>query len=183
VGEAREREWYHEPTHPQPADIQLKEVPTLQDFWPRFMDGYARANRQKPSGIAAKETIGNVHLIPRFGRKRLNAISTEDVQHLKQHLHDRSAKTVNNVLVVLNVLLKKAVEWDVLDRLPCAIRLLPIPKPSAGFYDFDEYTRLIDAAKALDRATQAVYTYSDRRVTRTEEFPTVSRLEAAISIC
>ena len=35
------------------------------------MDGYARANRQKPSGIAAKETIGKVHLIPQLGSMRL----------------------------------------------------------------------------------------------------------------
>ena len=32
-----------------------KEVPTLRAFAPRFMDGHARANRQKPSGIAAKD--------------------------------------------------------------------------------------------------------------------------------
>jgi integrase len=36
------------------------------------------------------------------------------------------------------------------------IRLLPIPKPSAGFYDFDEYERLIQAAKSLDRTTQVI---------------------------
>jgi integrase len=35
----------------------------------------------------------------------------------------------------------------VLDCLPCVIRLLPIPKASAGFYDFDEYERLVEAAK------------------------------------
>ena len=40
--------------------------------------------------------------------------------------------------------------WTVVGRLPCAVRLLPIPKGSAGFYDFDEYERLVDAAKALD---------------------------------
>src|SRR5712691_4202187 len=149
-GEAREREWYQELTHPQPKADAPKEVPTLETFWPRFVDGYARANRQKPSGIASKETIGKTHLIPRLGSKRLDAITTEDVQHMKQHLHDRSPKTVNNVLVVLNVLLKRAVEWDVIDRMPCAIRLLPIPKPSAGFYDFEEYERLVEAAKAGD---------------------------------
>src|SRR5262245_58027646 len=142
-GEAREREWYQALLHPQPTADQPKEVPTLEAFWPRFMDGYARANRQKPSGIAAKETIGKVHLIPTLGSKRLNTITTEHVQRLKQQLQDRSPKTVNNILVVLNVLLKKAVEWDVVDRVPCAIRLLSVPKPSAGFYDFDEYARLI----------------------------------------
>ena len=45
----------------------MKEVPTLEEFAPRFMDGHARANRQKPSGIAAKETILNRHLIPMLG--------------------------------------------------------------------------------------------------------------------
>jgi integrase len=133
------------------APTPKKEVPTLNQFWPRFVDGYARANRHKPSGIAAKETIGAVHLLPQLGSYRLSEVSTEAVQRLKKQLHDRSPKTVNNVLTVLNVLLKKAVEWDVIDRLPCAIRLLPIPKPSVGFYDFDDYERLVTAAKATDR--------------------------------
>src|SRR5262249_47359619 len=120
------------------------------------MDGYARANRQKPSGVAAKETIGQLHLIPRLGSRRLNAITTEDVQRLKQHLHDRSPKTRNNVLTVLNVLLKQAVEGEVIDQAPCVGRLLPIPKASAGFYDFDEYARLIEAAKAIDRTAHLI---------------------------
>jgi len=38
-------------------------------------------------------------------------------------------------------------EWDVIERMPCTVRLLPIPKSSAGFYDFDEYERLIAAAR------------------------------------
>jgi integrase len=155
-GEAREREWYSELTHPQPIEHQPREVPTLETFWSRFMDGYARANRHKPSGIAAKETIGKMHLLPRLGANRLDATETEDVQHLKRHLDDRAPRTVNNVPVVLNVLLKKAVEWDVIDRVPCVIRLLPIPKPSAGFYDFDEYARLIEAASSLDRRTYLI---------------------------
>src|SRR5262245_29011921 len=145
-GEARElRLCVHGAPEPK------KEVPTVNEFWPRFVDGYARANRHKPSGIAAKETIGSVHLLPQLGTRRLTEVSTEAVQRLKKQLHDRSPKTVNNVLTVLNVLLKKAVEWDVIERLPCAIRLLPIPKGSAGFYDFEDYERLVAAAKATDR--------------------------------
>jgi integrase len=150
-GEARAREWYHALTHPAPSEPTAEEVPTLEVFWPRFMDGYARANRQKPSGIAAKETIGRVHLIPTLGSYLVNAITTETVQQLKRRLEKRSAKTVNNVLTVLNVLLKKAVEWDVIDRLPCTIRLLPIAKPSASFHDFDEYERLVTVAQTTDR--------------------------------
>ena len=110
-GEARERELLvNGPT-------VRKEVPTFGAFWPRFLDGYARANRQKPSGIAAKETIARVHLQPHFGAKRLDEITTEQVQRLKHALTNRAPKTVNNVLTVLNVVLRKAVEWNVLERM------------------------------------------------------------------
>jgi integrase len=111
------------------------------------MDGHARANRQKPSGIAAKEMIARVHLLPRFGEVQLNAVTTEQVQQLKASLTARSPKTVNNTISVLNTMLKKAVEWGVIDRMPCAIRLLPIPPREAPFHDFDDFERLVAAAR------------------------------------
>src|SRR5438094_7100859 len=80
-GQDRERHLLqHGP--PQPT----KEVPTLEQFAPRFLDGHARANRQKPSGIAAKEMIIRVHLIPMLGGQRLDAITSECVQELKRQL-------------------------------------------------------------------------------------------------
>jgi integrase len=105
------------------------------------------ANRLKPSGIVSKESIIRVHLIPVLGSKKLDAITNEHVQRLKRQLVDHAAKTANNVLTVLNVMLKKAVEWDLIERMPCTVRLLPIPKPSAGFYDFDEYEQMVAAAR------------------------------------
>jgi integrase len=125
-----------------------KEVETLREFAPRFLDGYARAKRHKPSGIAGKATVLRAHLLPALGDKRLNVISNEDVQALKLRLTERSPKTVNNVLTVLSVLLKKAVEWQVIDVPPCAVRLLPISKSTtARFYDFEEFGRVVQAAK------------------------------------
>jgi integrase len=150
-GEDRER---HLLTHGKPQP--LKEVETLEQFAPKFLDGYARANRQKPSGIASKETIIRVHLVPLLGPKRLDAITNEVVQGVKHALRERSPKTVNNVLTVLNKLLKTAVEWDALDRMPCSIRLLPLPKVSAAFHDFDDLERLVSAAKCDPNAYLAV---------------------------
>src|SRR3954453_466191 len=61
-GEDRERHLLiHGPT------VQKKEVPTLEAFANRFIDGYACANRQKPSGIAAKRMILRAYLIPALG--------------------------------------------------------------------------------------------------------------------
>jgi integrase len=150
-GEARERELLvRGPEQPK------KEVPTLEAFAPRFIEGYARANRQKPSGIAGKETILRIHLVPLLGTKKLDAITNEAVQLLKSRLRDKAPKTVNNILTVLNTLLKTAMNWAVIEQMPCTVRLLPAPQGSAGFHVFEDYERLVVAAKALDARTHLV---------------------------
>ena len=91
-----------------------------------------------------------------LGHKRLDAISTEDVQRLKARLKGKSPKTVNNILTVLNTLLKKAVEWGVLDQMSCTIKLLKVSKSAVPFYDFDEYERLVNTANAIDVRTYLI---------------------------
>jgi integrase len=112
-----------------------------------LIDGHAEANRLKPSGKAAYRSTLQNHLIPALGDKPLGAITTEDVQRLKGALHAKSPKTVNNVLTVLNVMLKTAVAWGVIERVPCAIKLLKVPKSAASFHDFEDYERLVEAAR------------------------------------
>ena len=90
-----------------------------------------------------------MHLIPFLGKKKLDAISNEDVQRLKSRLHNRSPKTVNNVLTVLNTMLKKAVEWVVLDRMRCVVRLLKVTQAKVDFYDFGEFETFLAAAVAI----------------------------------
>jgi len=146
--EARERVLL---VHGKPKPVQkeaIRQIPTLNDFAVRFLDGYAKANRLKPSGIASKETVMRVHLAKAFGHTRLDEIATEDVQRLKAALTERAPKTVNNILTTLSVVLRTAVEWGVIARVPCAIKLLKAPKGAASFYDFDEFERLVKAAQS-----------------------------------
>jgi hypothetical protein len=147
--EGRERELVK---NRKPKPVKNEEVvptpTTLREFAPRFIDGHAEANRLKPSGQAAYRSTMRIHLIPTLGDTPLGTITTEDVQRLKSALHAKSPKTVNNVLTVLNVLMKTAVTWGVLERVPCAIKLLRVQKSVASFYDFDDYERLVEAARA-----------------------------------
>ena len=88
-GEARERELLLlGPNQPR------KDVPTLAEFWPRFVDGYARASRHKPSGIESKKSHVRTHLVGPLGDKRLDRIGDEDVQQLKGTI-DGGNKTAN----------------------------------------------------------------------------------------
>jgi integrase len=157
-GEARERELL---LRPSPAALAKqeetrKEVPTLEEFGPRFIEGYARANRHKASGIATKQCILKQHLYRLLGTKKLDAISDEDVQRVKADLAAKSRKTVNNVMSVLNKLLKVAVKWKVIDALPCSIELVKVSNPVPSFYEFEEYERLVQAAQRFDSSTLVV---------------------------
>lgn len=133
---------------PDPAS-QEKEVPTLETFAPRFVDGYARAEKQKASTVATKERILRLHLLPLLGSKRLDQITNEDIAKLKGSLGARKRKTVNNIVNVLSKLLNVAVEWGVIPVRSCTIKLLKVDHPTPKFYEFDEYDRLVAAAKEL----------------------------------
>jgi hypothetical protein len=86
-GQDRERHLLqHGPLQPK------KEVPTLEQFASRFIDGYAVANRQKPSGIAAKRTILNVcrlasqrHPIPTQSSPRSEALLRHRAARPREH--------------------------------------------------------------------------------------------------
>ena len=127
-----------------------KETPTLAEFAPRYIEGYARANREKPSSIDSKEAILRNYLIPAFGDKALGELGQEDMQKLKGRMSELSNKTVNNTLTVLNTLLKCAVEWGVLSELPMKIRLLKVTPGRVVFYDFEDYEALVQAARKHD---------------------------------
>jgi integrase len=88
----------------------------------------------------------------------------------------RAPKTVNNVLTVLSTLLKKAVEWGELERLPCAIKLLPNPKKTMGFHDFGQYERLLGVARKRDRQAYVMVLLGGR----SRQLPMTQRLSAAL---
>jgi len=148
-GKHRASLWYDELRKPKPTPALEEEVPTLTQFASRFVEGHAVANRHKPAGIEHKRTILRWHLIPTLGYRKLNDITSEDVDRLKYSLRGKSVKTANNVLTVLNTLLKKAVEWKVIGRLPCDVRLLKPTPGSVDFFEFDEFDRLVTAAEAV----------------------------------
>ena len=148
--EAREAQLLRDALTRPKDQTPAKEVPTLKTFSPRFIEGYAKANRHKASGIDSKESILRLHLLPRLGHKKLCDISDEDIQRLKGALAKYSSKHVNNVLTVLNKLLKVAEEWKVITTVPCRIRLLKVMQSTPGFYEYEQYDQLVEAAKKPD---------------------------------
>lgn len=126
-------------------------VPTLAEFMPRYIEGYCEANKQKPSTIQSKRETFNFRLVPLLGNKRLDEIGEEDVQRLKGEMKACKAKTINNVVCVLSKALKVAVKWKVISAMPVHTEQLKTEAPDMEFYEFADYSRLVEAAEKVDR--------------------------------
>lgn len=156
-------------------------APTLDEFVPTFMEKYAVANRHKPRGIEAKESIFRMHLSPRFGSKRLDAFTDSDIQALKADLSEKKPKTVNNILTTLNKLLKTAVRWRVLGSMPVSVEFLKTELDEVGFYDFPQYTRLVREASKIDIRVHAAVLLGGDAGLRRNEMIALSPLDVSIS--
>ncbi|MFO0640670.1 MAG: site-specific integrase [Polyangiaceae bacterium] len=135
-----------------------KEVPTLKEFWPSFIDGHCVANRQKPSGIERKQSVFRAWLEPRLGSLRLDEIGAEHIVKLKADLAKKSAKTANNVLTALSACLKfagpeglkRSDGLGIIKQVP-RVRLLAIDADDVPkWYEVPEYKQLVDGAAKLD---------------------------------
>lgn len=146
--QAREREVLAGRLEPKRAP----DAPKLSEFWPRFLRDHVRANSHKPSGIASKEYGYRQFLQPQLGHLGLDEITTSEIAKLKAWMvGERKLKpgTVNNTLALMSKILKVAVEWTVLPAMPCRITKLKVQTPHPEFYDFEEYERIVAAAKEL----------------------------------
>jgi integrase len=155
-GQERERMIFQLGRLPErvPEPQQKEEVPTLEEFTPRYVEGHLVANRRKPSAIEAYRSILRTHLLPQLGKRRLDSIADEDIQSLKARLANKSPKTVNNVLSVLSTLLKTAKRWKVIPSFSIEIGLLKVARKPVEFYEFHQYADLVTAAEEMDTARQ-----------------------------
>jgi integrase len=130
---------------------ETKEIPTLATFSKEFLDVYVRNNNKDSEGTT-KRTIYKNHLLPAFGRMRLDAIGPRDVDAFSARKKEEGydPNTVNNFLTVLRKTLAVAVDYEILTHVP-KIRHLKTDPPKFDFFDFEEADRLLAATEPACR--------------------------------
>ncbi len=125
---------------------QVEEVPRFAAFVERYLEHCQSATDNKRSTLKSKRDILRKHLVPRYGKLRLDQIDTEKIDGLKTDLAklELSHKTINNVLTVLHNILSVAVEWKKLPALP-SIRWFKKQPQAFDFLTFDEAEQLVRA--------------------------------------
>lgn len=143
---------------PKPAEEPKKEVPTFHDwFTGRFWREWVVGRKNKPTELRSKEIIYRVHLRDAIGPMRLDEIGTGVVAELRARLGEKlgrggkpmSEKRINNILAVVSKALKYAEDCEVIRRAP-KIGMFKVEQPEIEPWDFDQYARLLAAARADD---------------------------------
>src|SRR5262249_11409130 len=101
----------------------------------------------KPSTVDSKEQTLRLHLLPFFGKVRLDAVTYAGIQDFKVKKIEEGVgrKTVNNFLTVLRRMLVIARKRGFLSALP-EIEWLKYPRPEFDCLTFEEASRLVGAA-------------------------------------
>ena len=104
----------------------------------------------KSTTIRAKRMTLDRHLYPFLKQKKLDEISSRDIEEIKSiKLREAlSPKTVNNILSALRACLNCAVEWGEVDRLP-KIKMLKVAEQPFRFLSEDECRQLLLGAKSV----------------------------------
>jgi len=125
---------------PQPTPI-----PTFVAFSTEWLEIYVRTNN-KPSVQESEARILRIHLVPFFGRMRLDNINHIDIERYKaEKLADGlKTKTINNHLGILAKCLNTAIEWKH-DINSIRIKRLRTPTPPFKFLTPEDSARLLAA--------------------------------------
>jgi integrase len=121
---------------------------TFQKFALQWLEVYVR-NNNKRSEYKNRQYLLNATLFPYFGTKKLEEISTYDIEQFKNDLlykKDLSPKTINNYLCILSRCLKSAMEWELLKQIP-NIKLMKVPPQKYDYLSDEETEVLLQQAK------------------------------------
>jgi integrase len=135
----------------QPLDEpSSEEKHTFKEIVSQWFNTYVK-NNNKPSEISNKQYILQACLIPYFGNKYIEDISSYSIEQYKSVLLNKSnlsPKSINNRLSILNRCFKIAQEWRILKEIP-RIKLMKVPPQKFDYLTETEAELLINYAKGI----------------------------------
>ena len=135
-----------------PAEARVKEaaaVLTFGEFTEKHYLPHARSATRRPDVIISRLNTGALLF---FKKKRLDSITTRDVQQFHTAMCQKvSPTTANHHLIVLKAMLNLAVKWEMLPKNPCiGIKKFQEPTGRDRYLSQDEVKRFLEACAACE---------------------------------
>ena len=130
-------------------ESKQEEYPSFKDFAWKWFETYVKPNN-KASEIAHKEIALRVHLIPFFGKFRIDKITNLQIEEYKASKVKTNLvnKTINNQLTILSTCLRTAQEWLELKKIP-RIKKLKVPPYKFDFLSKEESEILLNNSTGI----------------------------------
>jgi integrase len=144
-----EREAIASALRPVPEQPKKAQAPTYEEWFNgRFWKEWVIGERNKHSERLSKLSSYKMYLGPAFGKLRLDEIGVEQIQQLRARLVEKKLadKSINNVMAHLSKSLRYAVEVELIEKMP-RIRLRKVDRPEIEAWTFEEYAKLLAAAR------------------------------------
>jgi integrase len=127
---------------------------TFAEFAERFVSDYLPGRKLKPSTIENYRYMLDGHLLPYFGREDLSVLEARpeliDAYVASKVQHGLSTKTIQNHLLLLNVMLRRAVVWRLIRSNPVSSIDRPsLVQPEMSVLTETEIARLANAYDEL----------------------------------
>lgn len=128
---------------PQEDSDRIKGMPTFGEH----AKSYLAFVKQYKKSANADDSKLRIHLLPKFGKRRLSDITIKDVQGYHAEIAQKlSPSTANRHLALLSMMFNVAIQWGVLDRSPCkSIKKFKEDNQMQRFLSQDEIGRLFQA--------------------------------------
>ncbi|QQS60487.1 site-specific integrase [Candidatus Falkowbacteria bacterium] len=136
-----------EPIVDEPEEV-IAEKTLFSAFAFDWFNTYVK-NNNKLSEVNNKRSHLDSSIIPYFGKKYIDEITSYDIEKYKTYLSvvkEMSPKTINNRLCIISKCLKTAVEWGTLEYIP-RIKLLKVPPQRFDYLTVQESELLLRTAK------------------------------------
>lgn len=126
---------------------KIKEVPTVEAFWPKFMTLMV-ANKLEPSSIRVKTSQYKNWILPHLGSLRMDKIGAEEVAKFKAILHQSplSPNTITPILIILRQMLAAAEERKFIKEPPKVRGPKPV-EPKSKWVKTADFEELVQSAK------------------------------------
>ena len=125
------------------------QVPLFKEFAKKWFEAYVKVNN-KPSEIKSKKSVLKASLLPFFSNKRLNEITSLDIEQFKAHEMKLglNPKTINNHLGNLGKCLRCAVDWEIIHKVPI-MKPLKVPPDKFDYLIEEEAESLLAASSGV----------------------------------
>ena len=140
-----------EDAYRQDAAASSAPAPTFEEFGPVYVQEWLHVEDYSERTRSEYTRLLKSDVYPRFGTKRLDALTLPDIQKLKgEYLSEEvSKKTANNVLTLISQVLKYAVKAGKIATVPCTITQFDVDDAEMERYSDEVFASLVAAAAGI----------------------------------